>query len=674
MTKALRLLLKRIGLLVQLVLLSLPLLAHAVESTSGDHISIRLIAPEKFAANQETLIGILFEPDEHWHVYWKNPGDSGAAPKFNITSDQADIGPIQWPAPTRLPVAHLTNIGYEGQVAYLFSVKPKSLGKVQVTADLEWLVCQEECVPGFGKLTFERESATGPSQWKPGAEAVIQSFASRLPSPAEQAPFKISKVSFEGGDLKVDVADEMPSDLNLFPTNGEFVSPAKPLKLDRGFVFKTNAGAQSPATLGFLATTSSGVWEFSDLPLAPAQSEAQSETPIWILLLSAVAGGFLLNLMPCVFPVISIKAFSLLKADGKERVRDCLQYSAGVVTTFTLIAIVFLSLRHAGKSIGWGFQLQSPLVIYSLVLLFWMMALNFLGVFEFGSSVMNLAGKQKFPNSSFGTGVLSVFIAAPCTGPFMGTALGAAAVASAPGAFLIIFCLGVGLTSPFLVFAAFPRSLSWLPRPGAWMETLKQFFAFPLLATVIWLLWVLGQQVDTLGWVFASIALLGLSFALWLGKTNLKLKRAIALLLAVGTIVFSGQRIHQATASENIHHAGAWKPYSEAELSSLLVAKKSVFIDFTAAWCITCQVNKQAVLNTDAGQAAFAKQDIVLMRADWTRYDPAITTALSRLGRNSVPVYAYYHRGSSKPVLLPQLLSLAMIENLNPDQPTEKEK
>ncbi len=634
------------------------------ESAKGDHLTVRFVAPEKFSSDRETWVALYFKPDEEWHVYWKNPGDSGAAPKFDFATENAEVGSVQWPAPTRLPVAHLTNLGYHGDVAYLFAVKPNGQGRVRLTANLEWLVCKEECIPGFAKLTLERDTSSSASSWKPENEAITRRFASLLPQPSEQAPFQISRVQHEGTRLKVHFNGDVDQDLDVFPVQGEYLSPAAPDRIENEFSFKINSGASQPKSFGFVVKSPRGVWEFSDLTTS-ANGPATETASMLILLLSAIAGGFLLNLMPCVFPVISMKAFSLLKTSGRERVRDCLLYSAGVLTTFAGIAVALLLLRQAGSSVGWGFQLQSPLVIFALIVLFWTMALNFLGVFEFGDSVMNLAGRQRWLNSSFGTGVLSVFIAAPCTGPFMGTALGAAAVVPPFSAFLIIVSLGVGLTLPFLLFAAFPKVLAWLPRPGAWMETLKQFFAFPLFATVIWLLWVLGQQIDTQGWIYASLALLALSFSFWINKTRLPLRTPVAVLVALLSIASAGHRIHFASASEKPSATGTWKNYDDKELFAYLVQGKSVFIDFTAAWCITCQVNKQAVLETDAGLTAFAKQDVVLMRADWTNNDPKITETLNKLGRNSVPVYAYYHRGSQTPVLLPQILTLSMIENLN---------
>jgi thiol:disulfide interchange protein DsbD len=537
---------------------------------------------------------------------------------------------------------------------------------------MEWLVCKVECIPGFASLKFERPVHAQASRWGAEDEALTKKFAARIPGPADAAKVKIESASAGGGELlvRVSVPDDRRSlPLELFPLDGEFVTPAAPVISADGkdFVFKTApAVTKAPASVGFVVSSGGEAWEISGVPLSAAAPVANTPVPsqgsLWLLLLSAFVGGFILNLMPCVFPVISLKAFSLVKVRGKARAIDCLLYSAGVVVTFAALGGVFLALRALGSDVGWGFQLQSPLAIFVLILLFWLMALNFLGAFELGTGVMNVAGRFAGKSSSFGSGILSVFVAAPCTGPFMGTALGAAAVRPALSGFLIFFSLGLGLASPFIVFAIAPRTLAWLPKPGAWMETLKQFFAFPLFATVLWLLWVLGIQTESRGWILVGAMLLALSFAIWLGRSRHRSVVLIAWIIALGAIGWTGSRL---ASPQTLTAKSAWLPYDEKVLQEARAKGRPVFVDFTAAWCITCQVNKQVVLDTEAGQAAFRKQGVTLMRADWTKHDPVITMALSRLGRNSVPVYAYYPSGASEPKLLPQILTLSMIEDLS---------
>lgn len=647
--------------------------SSARESLKGPHIHIDWLAPQSFAEKSETVIGIRFKPDPHWHVYWKNPGDSGAAPKFQVKAENAEVGEILWPYPKRLPVAHLTNLGYEGEVAYLLKVKTGSGASVKIDVNLEWLVCQEECVPGFGVLSLSRPIRGSASLFDEKTETVLKSFAPKIPSSGLDSPYRLAVSETEEAiTVKVSSEAKTPSSIDLFPVDPEFILPAQPeiLKNENDYevVFKKSPSAQKPRGLGFLLLADDRPYEFSNLPIGvlSASKEAVSLAVLAVILGSALLGGMLLNLMPCVFPVISIKAVSLLKNENPaQRRQDGMLYTLGVLTTFTLLGFGFLILRGLGASVGWGFQLQSPLVVFTLIILFWLMALNFLGVYEFGTSIMNSSGKVRW-QGSFATGVLSVFIAAPCTGPFMGTALGATATMPGWQAILVFIFLGMGLALPYLALTFSQQLAEKMPRPGAWMETVKQFFAFPLFATVLWLLWVLGLQTGSEGWTATGIALLAVSFALWLGRGRQGLWKSVAWTLALVTLLYSGRQVYTAESSlETLKNLG-WESYSEEKLQVALQAGRPVFVDFTAAWCITCQVNKKAVLETAAAEALFEKGNILRLRADWTKQDPVITKALNQLGRNSVPVYAFYSGKAAKPDLLPQILTIDMIHDLIP--------
>lgn len=607
-------------------------------------------------------MGIRFTPDEHWHVYWKNPGDSGAAPKFQFKSETAQVGDILWPYPKRLPVAHLTNLGYEGATSYLFRVKTENASGVAIEAKLEWLVCREECIPGFGTLRLERPAEGAEAVFATPVAAEIAAYAARLPVSGTDSSHTLRIDGGRDGELDVAIEGPANAEIELFPLDGDFVSPARPAVKHadgrRIATFQTAKGVARPERVGFLLVADGQAYEFPAPPTGGGGPAGGG--PYWILILSALVGGALLNFMPCVFPVISMKALSLLKiSDPAGRRRDGWLYSAGVVTAFTALGAAVLALRSAGAAVGWGFQLQSPLVVLSLVLLFWLMALNFLGVFETGAAVMSSAGKMNW-RSAFGTGVLSVFIAAPCTGPFMGAALGATAALPGPEAMAIFMALGSGLALPYLLLTMNATLARRLPRSGPWMETLKQFFAFPLFATVLWLLWVLGSQTGPQGWLIGSSTLLAVSFCVWLGRRT---RRSwIAWLLAIGAVAGAGGGLRSAKPAA----AGAstdWEPYSANRLEAVRKEGRPVFIDFTAAWCITCQVNKAAVLETEEADALFEGAGILRLRADWTRQDPGITAALAGLGRNSVPVYAYYP-AAAEPRLLPQILTLDMIREL----------
>lgn len=658
----------------------------AKESLSGPHIQVDWIAPESFPERGETLIGIRFRPDPDWHVYWKNPGDSGAAPKFEIQAEGAKVSGPLWPYPVRLPVAHLTNLGYEGETAYLFSVQTSGSADIRINAELEWLVCKEECIPGYGSLSLSRSARGESAKFKSEAEEQIRFYASRLPTPGKNSSYRlmIQSLDAESGRLQISLKsqDPLPNDIDLFPLSPDYVSPKKPeiQRTENEAIFSFDvplsvaASSQLPESIGFILTANQQAFEFQNLSpsLTPPSFELIPLSTLSLLILSALLGGVLLNLMPCVFPVISMKAISLLKTkNAGERRRDGIHYSLGVLCTFGFLGGAFLVLRQLGEVVGWGFQLQSPLVIFLLILLFWLMALNFLGVFEFGTSIMNASGNVKW-RSSFGTGVLSVFIAAPCTGPFMGSALGATATLPGSQALLIFLALGLGLAAPYLALTFIPSLARLLPKPGAWMETLKQFFAFPLFATVLWLAWVLGQQIGTKGWSVTALVLLGVSFALWLAKHS-RCASIAAWLIALLSIAFAiPQILKSQTAEAATGEAAAvqedWIPYSEEKLQSALKKGQPVFIDFTAAWCITCQVNKTTVLETDAIDTYFERANILRLRADWTRQDPAITKALADLGRNSVPVYAFYRGDGTPAKILPQILTPDMIKNLIPTQ------
>ena len=385
----------------------------------------------------------------------------------------------------------------------------------------------------------------------------------------------------------------------------------------------------------------------------------------------AFLGGIVLNLMPCVFPVLSLKALSLAAPGhgNREKLRlEGLAFGAGVIATFIALAGLLLALRAAGEQFGWGFQLQSPAMVTALALLFFVLALNLSGAFEFTALVPSSAGnwsaKNRYLNAAL-SGVLAVVIASPCTAPFMGAALGFALAQPAVLTLVVFAALGLGMALPFFLLSWFPGWRRLLPRPGAWMERLKQFLAFPLYATVAWLVWVLGAQVDNDAVVRLLVTLVVIAFALWAWRTyRLGAARgfsvvALAGLLAAAMVawpLFSGAAAGAATETRTAAKgADAWQPFTPALVSELMAGNKAVFVDFTAAWCVTCQVNKRLVLNDGAVKDAFAKGDIELVRADWTRRDPQISQALAALGRQGVPVYVLYRPGK-EPLLLPEVL------------------
>ncbi|WP_406828003.1 protein-disulfide reductase DsbD family protein [Microbulbifer sp. ARAS458-1] len=657
-------------------------LSSAQETASGDHVNVRWLAPDTFGPGEET-IGFYFEVDPGWHVYWRNAGDSGAAPRFDFIGASGKVGEIQWPFPVRLPIEHLTNLGYEGDVAYLFTVTPEA-ERMELVVNLEWLVCKVDCIPGFGAMSLSRPVADQ-VVWPQGDRALRDRFAAQIPlavSGNTGFPWSVRNVTAEadGDSLQLvleageGASSEAPA---VFPLDGNLLTAKAPQIAQSGsttgYTFQRVPGAPLPDSTGFVISDGSRAWQLEQLDIQAAATAAPSPVdggqPLWLLVLAAIAGGAILNLMPCVFPVLSIKLFGLVGPEkhAGERLNEGLRYAAGVLVTFAVLGALLLVLRAGGAAIGWGFQLQSAPVVLGLILLFWVMALSFSGLYEFGHHLMNLAGNSR--GGSFVTGVLAVFVAAPCTGPFMGAALGAATLLPAYGAMAIFLGLGIGLALPFVLLCAFPALLNRLPAPGPWMETLRQFLAFPLYATVIWLLWVLGRLVGESGWLIGAMLMLTIVFAFWLGRHGFRGSRWLAWGLVLAALVLSFG------AANKLQHSGAagaalaqessnWQPYDRSAINQALSREQGVFIDYTAAWCITCQVNKKLVLESQEVEALFRENDVYLVRADWTDQNPEITRALGELGRNSVPVYAWYAPGETEPVLLPQILKTDMIEAL----------
>lgn len=667
-------------------------------TATGDHVRVRWLAPAALEAEKTTVIGFYFVVDPHWHVYWHNPGDSGAAPKFDIQADGASVDSVLWPFPTRLPIEHLTNLGYEGNVAYLLPVTSVAdAEQVSLSVNLEWLVCKVDCIPGFGQMSLSLP-VRDQTQWSPEEKQLRDFFLQRVPSAISGTAevnvalweASLAAVGAEAVELRLvsttgNAHGEPPE---VFPMAGEFLTASEPLrtKTATGYVYRFSRvpGATLPQSLGFVLVEGERATHLSNVSferptvVVDESSQNSGEQSLWVLLLAAFAGGVILNLMPCVFPVLSIKLFGLVQSSSNKRISEGMAYGAGVLVTFAALGGLLLALRAGGAAMGWGFQLQSAPVVLSLIILFWLMALSFSGVFEFGHKLMSLAGSHQ--GGSFVTGVLAVFVAAPCTGPFMGAALGAAAVLPAAQALLIFLSLGAGLAAPFVLLCVCPPLLNRLPKPGAWMETLRQLLAFPLYATVIWLLWVLGKLVGDDGWLIGCSVLLLLVFSIWLNKqgrrssidddrsglfTWHRIAVAVSLLILMLTLIFAFMNLTPSGEKKvNSVNTSSWQGFNSELINQARADGRAVFIDYTAAWCITCQVNKKLVLDTAPVLELFKRNEVLLIRADWTQHDDEITQSLAALGRNSVPVYAWYPAGENNVVLLPQVLRESMIEEL----------
>ena len=681
------------------------------------HVTAELVADQTaLVAGATTTVALRLDIEQGWHTYWRNPGESGLPTTlaWRLPAGYA-AGDIVWPAPRALPAGPLVNYGYEGQVLHLVPITVPSDAaagtEAQMTARADWLVCKETCIPEGADLTLTlpvatradndprwheaisrtrdelpapmpaawnaRAVAAGPFitlQFTPGAAAEpgrVYFFAEREGRIEPSAPQQVTR-SDGRIELKLPVAHDLAEGF----TRIQGVLAAE-RELDIGGTrhraFAIDVALQGTPAPGPKPVQSASSVDFASLPEAGATALS-----LPVALAFAFAGGLLLNLMPCVLPVLSIKALALAAYGSKDRAgmrREALAFGAGVLITFVALAVVIVGLRAAGEQLGWGFQLQSPAVVTALTVLFFVMALNLSGVFEFGALLPSSLASWSHANrtaNAFASGALAVAIASPCTAPFMGAALGYALGESRLTTLGVFAALGLGMALPYVALAWFPGWRRILPRPGAWMVRLRQLLAFPLYATVAWLVWVLGAQVGNDAVIRIGGVLVAIAFALWAWHAWRGGGQGIwATMAAIGMIfgaviawpLLSGSDRAAATASDAATRvssaaADAWEPYSASRVTELVAEGRPVFVDFTAAWCITCQVNKRLVLTDARVRDAFAKRGVALLRADWTRRDPAITRALATLGRSGVPVYVLYGKAGSV-TLLPEVLQRA---------------
>ncbi len=661
----------------------LPQILLAQSATPPSHISSNLIVPRTLARGDNDL-GLELKIADGWRLVWSSEGAEQLSPKIEWESDSGSIEPLPLPIPNRVTTKTSEQLAYNSEIVFPFRVRPNDLSEsLTLKGHFQWLICKEElCITETAELNSTMR-VDALADWDPDLKTKLESAVSELPASDENSPWSFQGIRrLKGDEVEVRLTHNQGKsleNLDLMPLDSKSFTPQK-ARLNEAtdaLILKLNPGQKLGDSYRFYLSDETGSWDYRKVGTAPsgttprsiAENEAFDAMSFLLLLLSAFAGGMILNLMPCVLPVLSIKFFSLARMNQKTRWHEIWLYSLGVLTTFTLLGGVFLALRAGGSAVGWGFQLQSPPIVFALILLFWLMGLSFLGLFEFGNSLVQVAGR--FHNSgAFATGILSVFVATPCTGPFMGTALGAAATLPALYALAIFFFLGLGLAAPFLLLAVFPNIR--LPKPGAWMNTLRQFLAFPLFATVLWLSWVLGLQLGTDAWLYVAALCLLLAFVIWLGKDRPLSVKLLAWIIGVVGLVYSARWVYTAPKADKkiqteqtLTHTKEWVDFDP----KLIVAergKRAIFVDFTAAWCVTCQVNKKAVLETEAANTIFAKNDVVLIRADWTNLDESITQALAEFDRASVPLYLFYPKDGGKPKILPQILTMAEIEALFP--------
>ncbi len=654
-----------------------------------DHIEVELVAETlSIQPGSAVRVGLRMLPDEGWHTYWINPGDSGLPIRLEWTVPEGTrVSGVAWPYPDALPIGHLVNYGYEGEHLLPVTVtvpadwEPGALLTLDLYAD--WLVCEIECIPGDAELRLELPVETETPATNPRVTHLFDWADTRRPAAVDWP----ARFSTEARQLsvRIDAADDLEGDgWQFFPASENLVDHAAEafVVVDNGLVQVSQrlstffTGAPEQLDFVLVHATSGRAYalaaEPGDLSTPAGLDGTQSRPGLALILLLALAGGILLNLMPCVFPVLSIKAMSLVAGAGQDQRAHGLAYTIGVVLSFGLLAGALLVLRAGGEALGWGFQLQSPWFVGLLIYIFFAMGLALSGVFEFGTRMMGVGQNLTEAaglRGSFFTGVLATVVASPCTAPFMGTALGVAVLLPWPQAMSVFLALGFGLALPMLALSWWPGLARRLPRPGPWMDTFRQAMAFPLYLAAVWLLWVLARQTDPNGLALVLTGMVALAFALWLAGRRNRSETATSIrhitvalsllfaLAALGTAArFDAQAPTETTAS------AWWEAYSPDRLEQLIEdPERAVLVNMTADWCVTCLVNERVALNTEAVRHVMEAENIAYLKGDWTRRDPIITDYLAQFDRNGVPLYVVYPRNGDTPQVLPQVLTPGLV-------------
>ena len=727
-------------------LLLLALVAPAVYPLSGtsvttDNVKARLVSEaDSIAPGKSIWVALELDIRDGWHTYWRNPGDSGQATQI-VWSLPPGItaGDIVWTVPHRFVVAPLVNYGYARHAMHLVKLTAAADLKASAPLDLKakasWLVCADVCIPESADLELKLPVAppaagiTAAAAPDSAVAALFNHARAELPNPAPAA----SSARIADGQLVLTLGKDWGDTLSrieslaFYPYDDgviEYAAPQKLTRRDGALELAVKLGYQPPragSVRGVLIATErsappgAGGTDSLEVPIeigatlsgapapssaaaprfAPAAAAASDAPPMKLpsLVLLAILGGLILNLMPCVFPVLSIKAIGLVAQarthPAAVRAKG-LVFAAGVIASMLALAGVLLALRAGGEKIGWGFQLQSPLFVTLMIYLLLAVGLNLSGVFEVGGGLAGVGDSLTQGDglrASFFTGVLTTLVATPCTAPFMAAAVGAALTQSPVVALSIFAALGIGLSLPYLLLSFAPWLRRALPKPGAWMETMKQIFAFPMYASAAWLLWVLAQQTSSLGLGAALAGALLVAFAAWayqkskassaVGRLTAILTASAAVLLAIVLPVrLAGVAAAAPLATAGAASSEAWQPYDAARVESLRASGAPLLVNFTASWCLTCLVNERNAFADPAVERIFKDKGVTLMKGDWTNRDPAITQALADFKRAGVPLYVVYNSkpGSSEPVVLPQLLTAGLVESVFAGLPSRDSK
>jgi thiol:disulfide interchange protein DsbD len=677
----------------------IPPAAHP--SVSAPHLTVSLLVPPaQLAPGENFTAGLDFRMEPGWHIYWINAGDSGEPPTVQwflpagVTADA-----MQFPAPRRLPLGPLMDFGYESEVVFPVPMQvgadfhPAS-GTAALGAHVKWLVCRAVCLPGKADLSVTRTAWAHPAaspDVDPVAQNLIAHFQNRLPQPLPAADAARFRQTPKGFVLDVATGSQQTS-AQFFPLDQTIVANAAPQPVQplphgiqltltkdeniQGTPHQLNGLLELPDGVTYLIHATPGVVAAAATTSAPTGFPA-----IFTAIGLAFLGGMLLNLMPCVFPVLFIKGLALVQSSQHERHKLRAHgwvYTLGILVSFWAVVAVLLILRAAGQQLGWGFQFQSPIFLALMAMLLFFLGLALAGQFEIGLSLTSAGGSLAHKHGyagSFFTGVLAMVVATPCTAPLMGPAIGYALAHSALVSFAVFTALALGLAVPYLLLAYFPGWARLLPKPGAWMEVLKQAVAIPIFATVIWLVWVFAQIAGTaalLGLLaaFLLLAIAGWFLGRWPGKLPAATVAALVILAAIGTSVFAvrnlGETGHSPAASLATSNGqlakSLWQPFTPEILRQARAQGHPVFVDFTASWCLSCQVNERLILDRADVEQRLRDSGATLLRADWTNQDPDITRALAALGRSGVPTYALYPADpSAPPHVLPEVLTPGIV-------------
>ena len=637
----------------------------AAESATGPHIKVSLLSEHQaWLPGQRQWIGIYLQPDPDWHTYWRNPGDSGESPAVTWSSSAPlQTGDIHWPLPTAIPVAHLVNYGYEGDTLLIvpIDVPEQAQGSISLSGDLSWLVCKEDCIPGWATLTISLP-VRGATQVSEHAH-LFDTARAQLPQPEPLA------ASFEQTDSHLVFA--FPSlageDWRLFPFAGDAIDHAGQqavMSSDQGVLISVPRSAyftDRERLSVLIANQQTGYYADVQLNLSAAASGAPAVASLWWLLLSAFLGGLLLNIMPCVLPVLSMKAMALQHHSPSWINKSA--YLLGVLASFNAFAGLVILLRASGQSVGWGFHMQEPMVVALLAFLFVFIAMVLLDAFALGTRLsglgQSLVGGQS-TRSHFFTGVLAVVVASPCTAPFMAAAMGVAMVAPNMTTFALFTALALGFALPMTLLFVSSKTATWLPKPGPWMQTFKHLLAFGMLLTVAWLCWVYVGQAGAIAQFGLMVALIVFAMLLWLASRASMPWRALLQILAIACVISPSWFEKQNSPSQPLSvHAIAFDP---SELNTLRAENQVVLVNMTADWCITCKVNEQVALSDASVVAALDDPEVTYMVGDWTNKNPQILAYLNQYARSGVPLYVIYS-GQGHARVLPQILTPDIVIN-----------